>query len=36
MCVGYNENEDLLSTGLIDVVYIALPNDMHKEFTIKA
>lgn len=34
--VGYQEYEDLLHHGAIDAVYIALPNDMHYEYTLRA
>jgi predicted dehydrogenase len=34
--VGYEEYEDLLAQGGIDAVYIALPNDMHYEYTLRA
>jgi predicted dehydrogenase len=33
---GYEQYEQMLSTGLVDAVYIALPNSMHADFTIKA
>lgn len=33
---GYDEFEDLLESGDIDAVYIALPNSMHRDFTIRA
>lgn len=32
----YSEVEDLFASGEIDAVYIALPNDQHKEYTIAA
>lgn len=32
----YDEAEDLFASGEIDAVYIALPNDQHKEWTIRA
>lgn len=32
----YDEYDELLNSGDIDAVYIALPNSMHKEFTIRA
>src|SRR5581483_7840984 len=34
--VGYEEYDSLLRSGLIDAVYIALPNNMHKDYTIRA
>ncbi len=33
---GYDEVDELFASGEIDAVYIALPNDMHKEYTLKA
>jgi predicted dehydrogenase len=33
---GYEGIDDLFRSGEIDAVYIALPNDQHKEFTIRA
>jgi predicted dehydrogenase len=33
---AYEEYDDLLSSGLIDAVYIALPNHLHREYTVKA
>ncbi len=33
---GYEDVEELFASGEIDAAYIALPNDMHKEFTIRA
>lgn len=33
---SYDQYDQALSSGIFDVVYIALPNDMHKEFAIKA
>lgn len=36
MCFNYDEFDQLLSSGLIDAVYIALPNHVHKEYTIRA
>jgi predicted dehydrogenase len=35
-CFSYEQYEDALRGGTFDAVYIALPNDMHKEFAIKA
>jgi glucose-fructose oxidoreductase len=32
----YDGVDELFSSGEIDAVYIALPNDMHKEYTIRA
>ena len=33
---SYDEYDECLNSGEIDAVYIALPNHMHEEFTIKA
>jgi predicted dehydrogenase len=33
---SYDGVDELFSSGEIDAVYIALPNDMHKEYTIRA
>ena len=33
---GYEQYGDLLESGTIDAVYIALPNSMHKEYTVRA
>jgi predicted dehydrogenase len=33
---GYDGIDELFSSGDIDAVYIALPNNMHKEFTVRA
>lgn len=33
---SYAEYDDLLSSGLIDAVYIALPNHLHCDYTVKA
>jgi predicted dehydrogenase len=33
---GYDEVDELFASGEIDAVYIALPNDMHKEYTVRA
>ncbi len=33
---SYDEYDAALQRGLIDAVYIALPNDMHRDFTIRA
>ncbi|MDB5103523.1 MAG: putative dehydrogenase [Fibrobacteres bacterium] len=32
----YDNYQELLSSGEIDAVFIALPNDMHKEFSVRA
>ena len=33
---GYDEFDALLATDLFDAVYLALPNDMHRDFTLRA
>ena len=33
---GYEDVDELFASGEIDAVYIALPNDMHKEYTVRA
>lgn len=33
---GYDEVDALFESGGIDAVFIALPNDMHKEYTLRA
>jgi predicted dehydrogenase len=33
---SYDDVDDLFASGNIDAVYIALPNDMHKDYTIRA
>jgi glucose-fructose oxidoreductase len=35
-CWTYEQFDDALSSGAFDAIYIALPNDMHKQFAIKA
>lgn len=32
----YEEYEECLSSGLVDAVFIALPNHLHREFTVQA
>jgi predicted dehydrogenase len=34
--LGYAEAEDLFASGEIDAVYIAMPNDKHKEWAVRA
>jgi predicted dehydrogenase len=34
--VAYEGYDDLLRSGAIDAVYIALPNNMHREYTVRA
>jgi predicted dehydrogenase len=33
---GYDDVGELFASGEIDAVYIALPNDMHKDYTVRA
>lgn len=33
---SYKEYEQCLTSGMIDAVYIALPNSMHREYTVRA
>ena len=33
---SYDDVDDLFASGEIDAVYIALPNSLHKEFTVRA
>ena len=33
---GYDEFDELLASDTIDAVYLALPNDMHKDYAIRA
>ncbi len=33
---GYDDVDELFASGDIDAVYIALPNDMHKEYAMRA
>jgi len=33
---SYEEFDDCLNSGEIDAVYIALPNDMHREYTVRS
>jgi len=35
-CYHYDQYEDCLSSGKIDAVYLALPNNMHRDFAIRA
>src|SRR3954451_16995278 len=34
--VSYDEYDGLLRSGEVDAVYIALPNSMHRDFTVRA
>jgi predicted dehydrogenase len=36
LIAGYDDYERLLGDGSIDIAYIALPNDMHAEMTVRA
>ena len=33
---SYEQYDEMLAAGVADVVYIALPNDMHREYTVRA
>ncbi|MEO5702973.1 MAG: Gfo/Idh/MocA family oxidoreductase [Gammaproteobacteria bacterium] len=33
---SYDEYDDLLNSGLVDAVYIALPNNLHRDYTVRA
>jgi glucose-fructose oxidoreductase len=33
---GYDEYDSLLESGAVDAVYIALPNDQHEDYTVRA
>lgn len=35
-CVGYDRYDELLGRGMMDAVYIAVPNDLHAELTVVA
>jgi glucose-fructose oxidoreductase len=34
--LGYDQYEDYLQAGEVDAIYIALPNDMHADYTVRA
>jgi predicted dehydrogenase len=34
--VGYDGYDELLNSGAVDAVYIALPNHLHREYTVRA
>src|SRR6476660_5127721 len=34
--LAYDHYDDLLASGAVDAVYIALPNDQHAEYTLRA
>jgi predicted dehydrogenase len=34
--LGYDEFDDYLRSGEVDAVYVALPNDMHHEYVVRA
>src|SRR3954447_6133421 len=36
VALGYDQYDDYLRSGEVDAVYIALPNDMHAEYTMRA
>jgi predicted dehydrogenase len=36
MLCGYDDVDELFASGEIDAVYIALPNNMHRDFTVRA
>src|SRR5437764_6510546 len=33
--LGYDQYEDYLRSGEVDAIYIALPNDMHADYTVR-
>ena len=33
---GYDQYEEMLGAGVVDAVYIALPNSMHADYAIRA
>ena len=33
---GYDQYQECLASKEVDAVYITLPNDMHKEFAVRA
>ncbi len=35
-CYSYEQYDEAMANDAFDAVYIALPNDMHKDFTVKA
>jgi predicted dehydrogenase len=34
--LGYDQFDDYLQSGAVDAVYIALPNDLHADYTVRA
>jgi predicted dehydrogenase len=36
MALGYDQYDEYLRSGEIDAVYIALPNDLHRDYTVRA
>jgi predicted dehydrogenase len=34
--LGYDQYDDYLAAGEVDAVYVALPNDMHREYAVRA
>jgi len=33
---GYDQYDDMLKSGIVDAVYVALPNSLHADYTIRA
>jgi len=36
VALGYDQYDDYLRAGEVDAVYVALPNDMHADYTVRA
>src|SRR3954471_13028818 len=36
VALGYDQYDDYLRSGEVDAVYIALPNDLHADYTLRA
>ena len=34
--LGYDQYDEYLRSGEVDAVYIALPNDLHRDYTLRA
>jgi glucose-fructose oxidoreductase len=34
--LGYDQLDDFLATGAVDAVYLAVPNSLHRDFTLRA
>jgi glucose-fructose oxidoreductase len=34
--LGYDQYDDYLAAGEVDAVYVALPNDLHRDYTVRA